>query len=143
MTNLLTRHITLFNEGVRTGDFGPMTAWFTDDAELVFENIPVGPFQGRDAIAAAYASQPPDDEIVLLEGREEDALIVASYAWNSAPDQHAGEMVITPDGDRIARLVVVYAGRYEDARRFEQQDRPAQRPSGQGVGEWGGWRRSF
>jgi hypothetical protein len=113
MTDLLTRHIALFNEGIRSGDFGPMVAWFADDAELVFENIPVGPFRGREAIAAAYASQPPDDEIALLALREEDGLLVASYAWASEPDEHAGEMVITADGDRIARLVVAYGGRYE------------------------------
>ena len=113
MTNLLTRHISLFNEGIRTGDFGPMIAWFTDDAELVFENIPVGPFTGRDAIAAAYASQTPDDEIVLLESREEDGLLVASYAWASESQDHAGDMVITPNADRIARLMVVYGGRYD------------------------------
>jgi len=115
VTDLLTRHVALFNDGIRTGDFGPMVSWFTDDAELIFENIPVGPFQGRDAIADAYASQPPDDEIVLLDVRDEDGLLVASYAWNSAPEEFAGEMVITPDGDRIARLVVVYGSRYQDA----------------------------
>src|SRR5688572_12870708 len=110
--SVLTRHIALFNEGVRSGDFGPMIAWFTDDAELVFENIPAGPFTGRDAIAAAYASQPPDDEIVLLEAHEEEGLLIASYAWRSEPEEHAGDMVITPDGDLIARLVVTYGGKY-------------------------------
>ena len=111
---LLNRHVTLFNEGVRTGDFGPMVAGFSEDAKLVFQNIPVGPFWGREAIAAAYASQPPDDEIVLLAAREEDGLLIASYAWKSAPDEHAGEMVITTEGERIARLVVIYGGRYGD-----------------------------
>lgn len=113
MTDVLARHIALFNEGIRSGDFGPMAAWFTEDAKLIFENIPVGPFHGRDAITAAYASQPPDDEIVVIATREEHGLIVASYAWRNAPDQHAGEMVVTVNGDRIARLVVVYGGRYE------------------------------
>ena len=80
MTDLFTRYIALFNEGIRSGDFGAMVAWFTDDAELVFENIPLSPFHGRDAIAAAYASQPPEDEIVLLGSREEDGLLVSSYA---------------------------------------------------------------
>ena len=39
---------------------------FTEDAELL-EGIPVGPFRGREAIAAAYRAQPPDDEIELLD----------------------------------------------------------------------------
>jgi hypothetical protein len=112
MTDLLNRHIELFNQGIRTGDFAPMVTWFTDDAELVFENIPVGPFVGRGAIAAAYASQPPDDEIVLMSSRDVDDVLIASYAWVSAPDQHAGDMVITTDGDRIARLVVIYGGTF-------------------------------
>jgi SnoaL-like domain len=64
---LLTAHVARFNAGVRSGDFGPMVDWFTEDAELAFEGIPVGPFHGREAIAAAYRAQPPDDEIELLE----------------------------------------------------------------------------
>ena len=44
--------------GVRSGDFAFMLAELTDDAELVFEGIPVGPFRGREAIRAAYRSQP-------------------------------------------------------------------------------------
>src|SRR5829696_9589623 len=58
---LLSDHVARFNAGVRSGDFGPMVDGFTDDAELVFEGIPVGPFRGRAAIAAAYRNQPPDD----------------------------------------------------------------------------------
>jgi len=45
-----------------------MVAAFAEEAELVFEGIPVGPFAGREAIGEAYAAHPPDDEIVLLEG---------------------------------------------------------------------------
>ena len=112
--DLLTRHIALFNDGVRNGDFGPMVAWFSEDAELIFRNIPVGPYRGRDAIATAYASQPPDDEIVLLESREEDGLVVASYAWSNTPSEHAGDMLIVPDGDHIDLLVVVFGGRYDE-----------------------------
>ncbi|MFN8517354.1 MAG: nuclear transport factor 2 family protein [Chloroflexia bacterium] len=49
---LLERHIALFNQGVRTGDFGPMLAPFAPDATLTFVGIPVGPFHGKAAIAA-------------------------------------------------------------------------------------------
>ncbi|MFN8540314.1 MAG: hypothetical protein U0232_22915 [Thermomicrobiales bacterium] len=55
---LLERHIALFNQGVRTGDFGPMLAPFAPDATLTFVGIPVGPFHGKAAIAAAYATHP-------------------------------------------------------------------------------------
>jgi SnoaL-like domain len=70
----LQRHVARFNRGVRTGDFGPMVEAFSDDGELVFVGIPVGPFVGREAIREAYRAQPPDDEIVLLDGD-------GSYAW--------------------------------------------------------------
>ena len=67
---LLQSHVDRFNEGVRSGDFGPMLEQFTEDAELAFEGVPVGPFRGKPAIAQAYADQPPDDEIVILRTRE-------------------------------------------------------------------------
>ena len=106
---LLTEHVARFNAGVRGGDFGPMVDGFTEDAELVFEGIPVGPFRGREAIAAAYRAQPPDDEIELLDvGQDGDGQVVASYAWRRRPGVRAGALVLQPRGGRIARLVVHY-----------------------------------
>lgn len=105
---LLVGHVERFNRGVREGDFGPMVAGFTDDAELRFEGIPIGPFQGRAAIAAAYAAQPPTDQLDVLAARQEGGEIVADYAWRAAPGQAAGAMRITQRADRIARLVVAY-----------------------------------
>ena len=99
--SLLERHVERFNEGVRTGDFGPMVAAFSEDAELVFEGIPVGPFAGREALAAAYARQPPDDEIVLLD---EDG----TYAWAKEPEVPAGQLFLTERDGEIARLVIRY-----------------------------------
>jgi steroid delta-isomerase len=106
---LLGEHVARFNAGVRSGDFGPMVEGFTDDAELVFEGIPVGPFRGREAIAAAYRAQPPDDEIELLETtRDGEGRLVATYAWRRRPGVPAGSLVLVPRGDRIASLVVRY-----------------------------------
>ena len=108
-SELCQRHIALFNQGVRSGNFGPMLEQFTDDSELLFEGIPVGPFLGKAAIAAAYAAQPPDDEIEVLEIREQDGKILAAYAWRANPGKPAGEMIIiTTAGDKIARLLVRY-----------------------------------
>jgi steroid Delta-isomerase len=98
---LLKEHVDRFNHGVRTGDFGPMVDAFAEDAELVFEGIPVGPFLGRQAIGEAYAAQPPDDEIVLLDDD-------GTYAWSSAPDVSAGQMFLTERDGEIARLVIRY-----------------------------------
>ena len=106
---LLVAHVARFNAGVRSGDFGPMADGFTEDAELAFEGIPVGPFHGREAIAAAYRTQPPDDEIELLEVEQDgEGQMVASYAWRRRPGVRAGTLVLLPRGERIARLVVHY-----------------------------------
>jgi steroid delta-isomerase len=107
--SLLTDHVRRFNAGVRSGDFGPMLEGFTEDAELVFEGIPVGPFRGREAIAAAYRERPPDDEIELLvTGQGDDGRLTATYAWRTRPGVPAGTLVLHPRAGRIARLVVHY-----------------------------------
>ena len=106
---LLTDHVARFNAGVRSGDFGPMVDGFTEDAELVFEGVPVGPFRGREAIAAAYRMQPPDDEIDLLDVEKDgEGRVVASYAWRNRPGIRAGALVLLPRSERIARLVIHY-----------------------------------
>jgi steroid delta-isomerase len=99
--SLIGEHVERFNAGVRSGDFGPMVAAFAEDAELVFEGIPVGPFAGREAIGEAYAAQPPDDEIVLLDGD-------GTYAWAGEPEVPAGRMFLTEHDGEIARLVIRY-----------------------------------
>jgi len=101
---LLEEHVNRFNEGVRTGDWSRMLEQFTDDVELVFEGIPVGPFRGREAIEAAYRAQPPDDEIVLLED-DGDAGV---YAWKRDPAVRAGELRLVVEQDRVRRVTVVY-----------------------------------
>jgi steroid delta-isomerase len=98
---MLFEHVERFNRGVRSGEFGEMVSFFAEDAELVFDGIPVGPFVGRDAIEAAYREQPPDDEIVLLD---EDG----TYAWSSEPDLPAGRLFLTERAGEIARLVIRY-----------------------------------
>jgi hypothetical protein len=106
---LLADHVERFNAGVRSGDFGPMVDGFTEDAELAFEGIPIGPFHGREAIAAAYRMQPPDDEIELLDVEQDsEGRVVASYAWRKRPGVRAGALVLLPREERIARLVVHY-----------------------------------
>jgi steroid Delta-isomerase len=93
-------YVARFNEGVRSGDWSRMLELLDDDCVLEFTGIPVGPFHGRDAIRAAYASQPPDDEIVLLDE--------PAYAWSREPSQRAGELHLDLRGGRIARIRVVY-----------------------------------
>ena len=108
---LLARHVERFNEGVLTNDFAPMIEQFADEAELSFEGVPVGPFLGRPAIAAAYREQPPDDTIEILGSRERpDGTVVADYAWSADAPRRAGELRLTPDAEgKIARMVVTFA----------------------------------
>jgi SnoaL-like protein len=98
---LLDEHVARFNEGVRTGDWSGMLALTADDVVLEFDGIPVGPFRGRDAVGAAYAAQPPDDEIVLLDGGP-------AYAWARRPTVRAGELHLEERDGLIARIRVVY-----------------------------------
>lgn len=98
---MIAEHVERFNRGVHSGDFGDMVSFFADDAELVFEGIPVGPFVGRDSIGEAYAAQPPDDEIVLLYGD-------GTYAWAKEPEIPAGQMFLTERDGEIARLIIRY-----------------------------------
>ena len=95
---------------MRSGDFSRMLEQFTEDAELAFEGVPVGPFRGKPAIAQAYAEQPPDDEIVLLRTRESgDDFVVADYAWHADPAARAGSMILRLKGGEIDRLLVTFA----------------------------------
>lgn len=105
---LLTTHVARFNEAVRSGDCGPMIEGFAPDAEMAFVGVPAGPFLGREAIAAAYAAQPPTDEVLLLgPAREEDGATVADYAW-AAEGVRAGRMLLRARDGLITRLVVTF-----------------------------------
>jgi steroid Delta-isomerase len=106
---LLRRYIARLNQGVRSGDFTAMLAELTDDAEMVFEGIPVGPFRGKVAIGEAYRLQPPDDELELLRVDEDGhGGASGSYAWSERPGVVAGEVYVTARGGRIARVLVRY-----------------------------------
>lgn len=110
LEEILNRHVRLFNDGVRTGNFGPMTSHFLDNAEMYFEGIPVGPFKGRRAIERAYSMQPPDDQIVGLSVKEEPGrnVIIYEYAWSKKPKVRAGELILTARGEMIEKLIVRY-----------------------------------
>jgi steroid Delta-isomerase len=85
-----------------------MLEGFGDAAEMEFRGVPVGPFKGKDEIEAAYREQPPDDELRVLDERERDGRIEARYAWLDEPDVAAGEMLLTPEGGLIRKLVITF-----------------------------------
>lgn len=105
---VLADHVRRFNDAVRSGDFAEMVEGFAPDAEMAFEGAPAGPFVGRAAIGAAYAQQPPDDEIRLLgEPRVDGETVETDYAW-AAEGTRAGRLILTERDGEIARLVVTF-----------------------------------
>ena len=105
----LARHVETFNAAVATGDFRPLVELFAEDASLEFAGVPVGPFHGRDAIAAAYAAQPPTDTMTVLDVRvEDDGTVVEPFSWASDGGARSGEMRLVVEDDRIRRLVVAF-----------------------------------
>jgi hypothetical protein len=105
--SLLHDHVARFNAAVRSGDWEPMLESFGPAAEMDFRGVAVGPFVGREAIAAAYRKQPPDDELRILEERERAGRVEARYAWLAEPDVAAGEMLLTAGDDGLIRELVV------------------------------------
>lgn len=105
---LLHDYVMVHNECVRTGNWEPLAAWFTEDAELAFEGVPVGPFHGRDEIAATYRARPPDDEVVIFGARQNGDEVVAGYGWLKEPANQAGRMLVTPRAGKIRKLIVTF-----------------------------------
>ena len=106
--DLLYEYVAQHNAGVRSGEWEPLAECFADDAVLEFDGAPVGPFEGRDAIAAAYRERPPDDEVQIIDAEERGDTVVARYAWSIAPDAQAGRLLLTRSGDKIVKLVVTF-----------------------------------
>ena len=105
---LLHDYVMVHNECVRTGDWQPLAEWFTEDAQLAFDGVPVGPFDGREAIAAAYDARPPDDEVVVFGTEESGDEVVARYGWLREPGTQAGRMLVTPRDGKIEKLIVTF-----------------------------------
>jgi RimJ/RimL family protein N-acetyltransferase len=105
---LLHDYVGDLNEGVRTGDWSTLPDWFTEDAELVFDGVPVGPFVGRDAIVAAYRERPPDDRVLTFRVDESGEETTALYGWLATPSAVAGRMIMTAAADRIRRLRITF-----------------------------------
>jgi hypothetical protein len=108
-TAFLARHVKTFNGAVESGDFAPLVALFAEDATLEFAGVPVGPFRGREAIAAAYEAQPPTDTMTVLAVRTaDDGTVVEEFSWSADGGARSGEMHLTVEDGLIRRLVVVF-----------------------------------
>jgi RimJ/RimL family protein N-acetyltransferase len=107
---LLHEYVGAHNEAVRTGEWDGFGSWFVEEAELVFEGVPFGPFRGRAEVEDAYRAHPPDDEVLVLAVVHEPGVVVARYGWRREPSVVAGRILLTPADDRIAKLVVTFEG---------------------------------
>jgi steroid delta-isomerase len=109
LSEFLERHVETFNSAIRSGDFAPLVALFAADATLEFAGVPAGPYRGRDAIAAAYAAQPPTDTMTVLAVRvADDGTVVEPFSWSSDAGARSGEMRLVVRGGEIHRLVVAF-----------------------------------
>jgi hypothetical protein len=99
-------HCALFNASVRSGDWAPFVATFAPDAHMEFVNVPVGPYHGREAIAVAYAAQPPDDTMsirsVAVVG---DDTARVRFGWDRGGD---GTMTVRWRDGQVAELVIEF-----------------------------------
>ncbi len=103
------RHVATFNAAVTNGRWDPFVELFADDATFDVVGPAVGPFTGREAIAAAYAQMPPDDTI---EQVGEPAVVgdetVIGFRWSATGERGTMRIRDAADG-RIARLIVTFA----------------------------------
>jgi hypothetical protein len=101
------RHVAAFNETVRSGEWAGFAGRFALDATMRFVGVPVGPFTGRDAIAAAYGSAPPTDTLTVTRGTSAGDVDELCFAWDGTGD--TGTMTLHWSGDLIAELTVTFS----------------------------------
>jgi len=102
--DLLRSYVHFHNAGVVSGDFASMLELFANDAEIHFFNTPFGPCIGRSAIEQAFATNPPSDQLELLEVKEQGSIVTGIYGWLQRPGKIAGTIAMTIEKDRIKRL---------------------------------------
>jgi steroid Delta-isomerase len=99
-------HVAAFNDSVRSGDWKAFADRFTPDATMRFVGVPAGPFTGREAIAAGYASQPPSDTLTVTRAASSGNLDELWFAWDNGG---TGTMSLRWRGDLITELTVTFS----------------------------------
>ena len=105
---LLVRHVRAVNATSRGEGAADLSAGITDDCVMRFEGIAVGPFEGRDAVVAAYTDSPPGSEILVLDTSLGPDGIAATYAWIHDPAKPAGRLTLTLRDDLVSTFTVDY-----------------------------------
>jgi|SRR5262245_50600054 len=104
-------YVAVFNAAVASGDYQPLLARYSDDAVLRFENVPPEAasleFSGRQAIADAYAHNPPDDQIeITAEPVNRGEHVTVGFAWRR--DQSPGVLDFVTTEGLISGLTVIF-----------------------------------
>jgi steroid delta-isomerase len=102
----VARHIAAFNDSVRSGDWAAFADRFTRDATMRFTGMPVGPLTGREAIATAYATQPPSDTLTVTHDVSASDVDELWFAWDNGG---TGTMILRWRGDLIEELTVTFS----------------------------------
>jgi len=93
---------------VATGRWTVFAERFAEDAEMAFVGVPVGPFSGREAIAEAYAAEPPDEPLALtgpVDTQGDEAVV--AFRWVDSGG--SGTMRLRFDrAGLVSRLVVSF-----------------------------------
>lgn len=106
LTEAVREHETLFNEAVRSNDYTAFIGTFAEDAIMKFDGVPVGPFKGRDQIAAAYATRPPTDTMTIWSIEEVGPeTVLARFDWDNGG---SGSMQIRWRDNEVAELAISF-----------------------------------
>jgi steroid Delta-isomerase len=98
--------VAAFNRCVRSGDWASFADRFTLDATMRFVGGPAGPFTGREAIAAGYASQPPSDTLTVSRVVSCGDVDELWFAWDKGG---TGIMTLRWSAHLVAELTVTFA----------------------------------
>lgn len=81
-------HIERFNAAVRSGDWESFVATLAPDAVSRFDGVPAEPYVGREAIAAAYAENPPTDTMAVRAVETSGDAEIVRFAWTERRRRH-------------------------------------------------------
>jgi steroid delta-isomerase len=98
-------HVAAFNSSVKSGDWTSFADRFTFDATMRFTGVPAGPYHGRDAILAAYVSQPPSDTLTVTRAVSSGDADELWFAWDAGG---TGTMTLRWHDGLVAELTVVF-----------------------------------
>jgi steroid delta-isomerase len=96
-------HIERFNAAVRSGDWESFVATLAPDAVMRFDGVSFGPYVGREAIAAAYAANPPTDTMAVRTVETSSDTEIVRFAWTAGG---AGTLTIRRGAAGITELAV-------------------------------------